>query len=390
MQNFDAPQKIIITCNKWLTPYVLKEVLALGYTPKITFLTGLELWGTLNDCIILNMHLRCASQVLYSLKSFFCDNPNNLYDAVLTLPWQNIIAADGYFSVTSNVYHHTINNNLFANVRVKDAIVDVMSNANGNRPNSGNDMQGTVIHLHWKNENAEIFIDTSGESLGRHGYRKIPGKAPMLEALAAATILATNWAGQTAFVNPMCGSGTLAIEAALIATNRKPGLLRNNYSFMHILGYNHAFYTTQLQKLFDVIINKPNLKIIASDVSETAIKNTEANAAMADVNDLITYQICDFAKTTLPTNVGVVMLNPEYGLRLGDIDELEETYARIGHWFKTACKGYTGYIFTGNLALGKCLGLKPKKRIEFLNGKIDCRLFEYELYAGTKRVFEVK
>jgi putative N6-adenine-specific DNA methylase len=386
MQNFQQKNKIIITCHKWLAPQLTKEMISLGFTPKTTFLTGVELFGTLNDCIQLNLHLRTASQVLYSLKSFYCNHPDDLYAAVLKIDWSKIIAKDGYVSVTSNVFHPTINNNLFANVRVKDAIVDVMRKVNGDRINSGNELNKTVVHLHWKNDSAELFLDTSGESLGRHGYRKIPGKAPMLEALAAATILATNWNKKTAFINPMCGAGTLAIEAALLATNRKPGLLRKNYGFMHILGYDETVYIKELQKLFDIIEAKPNLTIIASDISADAIHISKINAGNADVEDIIQWEQCDFAMTSIPKENGIIFLNPEYGERLGEEEALALTYTRIGDFFKKECTGYTGYIFTGNLELAKKIGLKPKRRTEFLNGKIDCRLLEYELYAGTKRI----
>jgi 23S rRNA G2445 N2-methylase RlmL len=386
MQSFTKKNKIIITCQKWLSPSLEKEVIDLGFTIKKSFITGVEIEGSLNDCIILNLNLRCASQVLYAIKDFYCNHPDDLYEALLKVEWQKIVPTDGYFSVTSNVFHATINNNLFANVRVKDAIVDVMRNATGNRTNSGPELNKTVIHLHWKSDHAEIFIDTSGETLAKHGYRKIPGKAPMLEALAAATILASKWNQQSCFINPMCGSGTIAIEAALIATNRKPGLLRKNYAFMHILGYQEDFYVAQLQKLFDQIIEKLPFKIIASDLSTDAINISKINANMADVEDCIEFVKCDFAKTTIPeTDKGIIFLNPEYGERLGEVGELEATYSRIGDFFKKEGAGYLGYIFTGNLDLAKKIGLKPNKRIEFMNGKIDCRLFEYELYSGTKR-----
>src|SRR6185312_10075675 len=190
MQLFNKPTRIIITCNKRLSVYLEKEVKELGFKILQTFSTGVELIGTLHDCIKLNLNLRCASQVLYSLKSFPCNSPAELYDSAFEIDWENIIVKDGYFSVTSTIDHPSINNSLFANVKVKDAIVDRFRQWMQVRPNSGSDLKNTVIHVFWKNEIAEIFIDTSGETLAKHGYRKIPGKAPMLEALAAATLLA--------------------------------------------------------------------------------------------------------------------------------------------------------------------------------------------------------
>jgi putative N6-adenine-specific DNA methylase len=328
---------------------------------------------------------------MYSLKSFICNDPNELYKNLVNIEWEKLIAADAYFSVTSNVFHPTIQTNLFANLRVKDAIVDRMRETTNSRPSSGSELTGAVVYLFWKHEEAEIFLDTSGETLAKHGYRKLPGKAPMLEALAAATILSTKWNRTAPFVNPMCGSGTLAIEAALIATNRVPGLLRTNYAFMHIKGYLQEYYLNYRNQLEAQIHIPDGLKIIASDLSDKAISIAKINATVAGVEDLIEFEICDFASTSLPNREGaVIMFNPEYGERLGDEIELNTTYARMGDFLKNQCKGYTGYIFTGNLDLAKKIRLKPSRRIEFYNATIDCRLLEYELYAGTRRTDKIE
>lgn len=387
MISFLKSSRIIITCNKRLSVYLQKEVEELGFKVYRSFSNGVELKGTLNDCIILNLNIRCASQVLYSLLSFPCNSPLELYENTLLIEWENIFAKDGYFSVTSVVDHPTINNSLFANVKLKDAIVDRFRKVTNERPNSGSDLQKTVINLFWKEDFAEIFIDTSGETLAKHGYRKIPGKAPMLEALAAATLLATKWDKQSPFINPMCGSSTVAIEAVLLATNRRPGLFRDNYGFKHILGFDKNFYDEQKNKLSEQIINIPELKIIATDISSDAINISKINAGAAGVEDLIEFEICPFEETVIPEDErGVIYFNPEYGERLGDEVELISTYALIGDFMKKKCKGYTGYIFTGNLELAKKIGLKPKRRVEFYTSKIDCRLLEYELYSGTRRI----
>ena len=381
-----SAKRIIVTCSKRLSPYLEQEIIELGFTPVRTFATGVELLGTMNDCIRLNLNLRCASQILYSLKEFSSNNPDDIYRELFNIPWEKILSNDSYFSVTSNVTHPSINNSLYANVKVKDAIVDRMRNKTGGRPNSGSSLQGIVIHLFWKDETAEIFIDSSGETLAKHGYRKIPGKAPMLEALAAATILATKWNRQSTFINPMCGSATLAIEATLIATNRRPGLFRDNYSFMHVKDFDDDFFEKEREMLDEKIIDLPHLKIIATDISEDAINISKINAGAAGVEKYIEFEKCDFADTTIPENEnGVVFLNPEYGERMGEEKQLEETYAAIGDFMKKKCKGYTGYVFTGNLTLAKKIGLKPKRKIEFYTSKIDCRLLEFELYAGTRR-----
>ncbi len=386
MNAFVNTSKIIITCHKWLAPSLAKEVEALGYQRFRVFQTGVELEGTMADCIKLNLNLRCASQVMYSLKAFICNDPNELYRNLVTIHWETMLVPDGYFSVTSNVFHPTIQTNLFANLRVKDAIVDRMRETTQQRPSTGSELSGAVVYLFWKKDEAEVFLDTSGETLAKHGYRKLPGKAPMLEALAAATILSTKWNKATPFINPMCGSGTLAIEAALIASNRVPGLLRNNYAFMHIKGYDDTVYQKERAAIEVKVKKDLKIKIIASDLSDKAIEIAKINAAAAGVEQLIDFQVCDFESTQLPETEGsVIMFNPEYGERLGDEIELNATYARMGDFLKNKCKGYTGYIFTGNLDLAKKIRLKPSRRIEFYNATIDCRLLEYELYAGTKR-----
>lgn len=229
-------------------------------------------------------------------------------------------------------------------------------------------------------------MDTSGASLGRHGYRKIPGKAPMLEALAAAVILSTRWNRKTPFVNPMCGSGTLAIEAALLASCRVPGLYRNQYGFQFIKGYSPDHYLTERKKIEQQISEKELPVIIASDISEAAVANARINAEKAGVAHLIQFEVGDFAATTVPGQPGIILFNPEYGERLGEMEQLEKLYARIGDFLKHYCEGYLGYVFTGNLELAKQIHLKPSRKVPFFNATIDCRLLEYEMYAGTKRV----
>ena len=385
MNIFEGSAKIIVTCSNRIAPYLQKELETLGYIPVRVFKTGVELKGTLQDCIRLNLSLRCASQILFLVKQFRAANADALYKGLVGFYWHNIITEDGYFSITSNVSNETINNNLFANVKVKDAIVDYFRNKTGSRPNSGPELDKAVIHLYWKDDEAEIFVDTSGETLSKHGYRKIPGKAPMLESLAAATLLATKWDRNAAFVNPMCGSATIAIEAALLATNRMPGLYRNNYAFMHLAGFTKDMYDAERKKLDAAIVENPGLKIIATDISEDAIGISKINAGIAGVEHMIDFAQCDFEKTRIPSNEqGVIYFNPEYGDRLGEEAALNATYKRMGDFMKQQCKGYTGYIFTGNLELAKKIGLKPSRRIEFYTSKIDCRLFEYELYAGTR------
>jgi putative N6-adenine-specific DNA methylase len=385
MIDFGLKGKVVVTCKDRFSSYLEKELMDLGFKPIKTERTAIELEASLSDCIFLNLHLRTASHVLYEIRSFYLHDADDIYRRIKALPWEDYISESSYFSVISHVDNGSVDNPLFVNVRIKDAIVDRFREKTGIRPDSGSALEGAVFQLFWKETQANLYINTSGETLAKHGYRKIPGKAPMLEALASATILATDWDKNSPFANPMCGSGTLAIEAAMMATNRFPGLLRDHYAFMHIKGYDEDFYQSEKEKLKAEIIEVPGLKIIASDISEQAILFSRENASTAGVEALIEFEVGDFEETTVPeSESGVVFFNPEYGERLGEEEDLSLTYKRMGDFMKQRCPGYTGFIFTGNVTLGKKVGLRAARRIEFYNGTIDCRLLKFELYKGTR------
>jgi putative N6-adenine-specific DNA methylase len=385
--DFNKPAPIIIACPNRMSEYLAEEVRDLGYEPNRVFKTGVEVNGTLKDCIRFNLNLRCATQVRYSLRAFRANNPDEVYREVNKMPWEEIIPLKGSFSVSNSADHFTLNNTMFINVRVKDAIVDRFRDKLGQRTDSGKDSGGVAVHLHWKEDHAEVFLDTSGEVISRHGYRRIPGKAPMQESLAAALIRATVWDRATPFINPMCGSGTLAIEAALLATGRKPGLLKRDYSFCHLQDFIPSdldFYRNEVER--DVQNPTGAFKIIASDIRSGAVEDARENARFAGVEDLIEFHCCDYRETPLPPSPGVVVLNPEYGERMGELEQLKQVYGEIGDFFKQKCGGYFGYVFTGNLELSKSVGLKPKRRIEFYSAQLDCRFLEFELYSGTRRI----
>ena len=248
---------------------------------------------------------------------------------------------------------------------------------------------GVAVYLYWKGDKAALYFDTSGEPLSRRGYRKVPMNAPMQETLAAAVIMATGWQGTGHFVNPMCGSGTLAIEAALIGLHKAPGMLRDNYGFMHLKGFNKALWDDLRSRARKEAGKSPDFRIIATDIRKEAVEAARKNAAIAGVEHLIEFAVCDYSETVVPDPVpggkGVVILNPEYGERMGKIRELERVYKGIGDFFKQNCGGHTGYIFTGNLDLAKKVGLRSKRKVLFFNSGIECRLLEYELYEGSRK-----
>ena len=377
-------KEIIVTCLPKLASHVATELRELGYPVVQVGHQSVTTNGTMEDCMRLNLTLRCANRVLFLIQSFGAVHPDHLYKQVKKLAWERWIDPQGYVSVNSYVKHPTIKDNRFANLRVKDAIVDRIMTRTSKRPDSGPELNGTVIFLHWVDKQSHLYFDTSGESISKHGYRKFPHKAPLHETLAASIIKSTGWNGQSTFINPMCGSGTLAIEAALLTNCIYPAISRKNYALMHINPFDDQAWGRLISEYSTLDHSSRNTRIIATDISGRAVEAARKNAVAAKVDHLIEFRKCRFEQTEIPEGDGVVILNPEYGERMGEESELVDTYRRIGDFFKQKCMGKTGYIFTGNLSLAKKVGLRTKRRIEFLNGKIDCRLLEYELYSGSK------
>jgi 23S rRNA (guanine2445-N2)-methyltransferase len=376
---------IRVTCAPRLVGYLKKEVEDLGYTVDSAGPTGIELAGTMRDAMRLNLFLRTAFNVLWPIDSFQCASPDELYKRTNALPWEEMISPDEYLSVVSSVNTPTIRDWRYASLKLKDAIVDRVASTMGRRPDAGPKREDFVVHLYWNGDRCQLFCNTSGRKLADRNYRKIPGKAPIQETLAACAILATGYDGSVPLVNPMCGSGTLAIEAALIASGRPPGLLRSNFGFMHHKAFDSDAWN-EMRREAKKIRNKGTIApILATDIDPNAIWAAKKNAETAGVHHMIEFAECDFAETAVPPEKGIVVLNPEYGSRMGEEVELEKTYKRIGDFFKKSCPGWTGYIFTGNMTLAKKVGLKISRRIEFYNAKIDCRLLRYDLYEGTKR-----
>ena len=377
--------KIFVSTARNLTPYLNQELLSFGFKELSVLNTGLFLEATFSDIMRLNLCLHSANHIFLLIKEFKCAGPEELYKQVYDIEWENIIFEDGYISIFSNVSNPTIRDNRFANLKCKDAIVDRLVKIKGKRPDSGTSRDKTVIYLYWIDNHCAIYIDTSGESLSKRGYRKIPLKAPLQETLASGIILATNWQGKTHFINPMCGSGTLAIEAAYIALNRAPSIFRKNFGFMHT----KLFQISAFEGIRKELLNKENrnfnLKIIATDIDKDAIEAAYKNACLAQVENYIEFKACDYKETPIPQLPGIIIINPEYGIRLGRINELENLYGEIGDFLKQKCNGFTAYIFSGNIALLKKVRLKTQRKLIFFNADIECRLYEYALYAGSKR-----
>jgi len=378
-------KNIVVTTLPRLPAYLSAEIKSLGYSGLTTGKTEVSLKGSFNDCMKLNLNLRTASRVLFEISNFNCENADDLYHQAGNIPWENYLFRDDYFSIDSFVLNDTIRDNRYANLKLKDAIADRFYGKYGRRPDSGNEKDKAVFYLHWVNDQASIYVDTSGETIAKHGYRIHPFMAPLMESLSSAILQASGWSPKIRLINPMCGSGTLAIEAALLAINHPPGLFRKNFGFQHCKLFDRPKWNQLRVQAKAQVLKNAEVEIFASDHDTLAIEAARENAILARVNHLIKFEVKDFKEIVVPPGEGVIIMNPEYGERLGEVEYLENVYSDIGTFFKNKCSGYNAYVFTGNLELAKKIGLKPSSRQEFMNGKIDCRLLKYEMYKGSKR-----
>ena len=405
-QNFP----IIISCAKQLSRWTEVEVREMGYTPVEVTENTVVVRGAMRDVMRLNLFLRTAHRVLVPLLRTTCRNIRDLYKAVSSIDWENHLEPDGYFSVSSIVHNLTIRDTRIPSLYTKDAIADRMREKCQRRPDSGGENRGAAVFVYWEKDEAIVYLDTSGEPLSKRGYRRIPGSAPMQETLAAACIMATGWDRKTPFLSPMCGSGTPAIEAVLMAMNRAPGALKGHFAFQSLKGYasiipgesaptvapRQRSGATPEQIWKEIVLEAKARertdglpRIIATDISPEAVENAHTNAIAAGVAPYIEFKACDFAETPIPTSQprnlattqlpkGCVFFNPEYGIRLGDPKELAPVYERIGTFLNGKCRGWTGALITGNPELARLVNLYYKTRVPFYNGPIDCRLFLYE------------
>lgn len=379
-QHWLREERILLTCPKGLAGFLREEVGGLGFPVLEEGVGFIATRGTLADTIRLNLWLRTAHRVLFRLREFPCRDGEALYREAVDIPWHTYIPADGYVTVSASVDHPSVRDPRFPSLKCKDALVDRIRRETGRRPDSGPDRHRAAVFVHWHGDTCAIYLDTSGEALSKRGYRKTPGPAPMQESLAAACVLASAWRGGGHVINPMCGSGTLAIEAALIGLNRAPGLVRLNYAFMHLAGFPADRLKEERAAARRAARKGLDGRVVVSDHDPRAIDAARRHAVTAGVEPILEVVVCDYRETPIPEGPGIVLLNPEYGVRMGREGDLVPLYRGIGDFLKQRCTGYTAYLFTGSLPLSREVGLKPSRRMALFSGPLECRLLEFQMY----------
>ena len=345
-----------------------------------------------------NLCLRTASRVLVEIyKTERRKSASNrdrsqkpeewLYEEVKKINWDRYMSEDTTFAIDATVYSETFRNSRFVTYRVKDAIADWWVEKRGKRPNVKVTDPDLYINVHIAEETLTVCLDSSGESLHKRGYRVATTEAPINEVLAAGMLLIAGWRGQSDFYDPMCGSGTIPIEAALIARNIAPGIFRKSFGFEKWPDFDAELWSDIYND--DSQEREFNHKIYGSDASYYAIQQAAKNVKSAGVSrdvELRQIRMEELKPSAISAqHPAMVMINPPYGERLASNKDMEELYGKIGSALKHQFTGATAWIISSNAEAMKCIGLKPAKKIRLLNGELDCQFNKYELFAGSRR-----
>jgi len=329
-----------------------------------------------------NIGSRTAMRILKNLKSFRVTGEDALYDAIYDMKWEEHFSVKESFMINSSVSSPYFRHSLYVSQKTKDAIADRFRKITNLRPSVNTSDPDITINIHISNDHADVSLDSSGEPLFKRGYRAAQYTAPLNEVLAAGMILMSGWDGTKPFIDPMCGSGTLPIEAALIGKNIPPGIFREKFGFMKWKDFDNLLFS----RLMESMLNPVELKaeIFASDISTDAVELTHKNCKKALLEEFIQVKAMDFKDLIPSEENGLVMMNPPYGERLKE-EAINLFYKGIGDTLKKNFTGFDAWILSGNPDALKFFGLRPEKKIELYNGSIKCKFQKFSIYSGSKK-----
>lgn len=379
---------------KGLEEVLAQELIALGANEVQLERRAVSFRGDKALLYRANLCLRTALRILVPIASFKAKDTDALYNQLKKINWSAYMQSSTTFAIDATVYSETFRNSRFVTYRVKDAIADYWMEKENQRPSVSTREPDLLINIHIGNEQVTVSLDSSGESLHKRGYRVATTEAPISEVLAAGMLLMAGWNGQSDLYDPMCGSGTFLIEAALIARNIAPGVFRSAYAFEKWPDFDADLWSDIYND--DSHERDFTHKIYGSDASfyaiQQATKNIKAAGVQKDIelkqirieeikwsNDAINGQMVNDKMVN-----ALVMLNPPYGERLHSNKEMEDLYTAIGSTLKHQFAGATAWIISSNAAAMKCIGLKPSKKYHLLNGELDCQFNRYDLFAGKR------
>lgn len=378
-----APPEIALNCfaavPRGSEEIAAAELQALGIEGPAVLRGGVSFTTGRSGLYRANLWLRTASRVLVNLSSFPCSSPSELYAGVHAINWLDIIKPTMTLAVDCTLRDSALTHSGFVALKTKDAIVDCIREQCGSRPSVDTASPDVRVNIHLAKNVCTVSLDSSDASLDRRGYRLERNEAPLRETLASAVIALTGWDGSIPLADPMCGSGTIPIEAGLMAARIAPGLNRS-FGFERWLDFDARLWDRIMKEAHDGIRKLPLGLITGYDRDGRALQIARRNAEAAGFTGEIHFFNTALDEFMPEGDKGVVIINPPYGKRLGDEEELKELYCQIGDIMKKRCRGWTGYVLTGNLELAKYIGLKASRRFVLFNGPIECRLLKYELY----------
>ena len=344
---------------------------------------GVACKGGMEQVYRINLHSRTASRVLLRLTKSGYRNEQDIYKAAKNIRWTDWFDLEQTFKVKVEGKRAQVKSLDFVGLKIKDAVCDVFRDACGARPSVGKIRPDIRIHAFIDERDIQIFIDTSGEALFKRGYRQDTGEAPMRENLAAGLLLLAGYDGTQPFQDPFCGSGTIVIEAAWIATRRAPGLMRR-FGFEKLKNFDAALWK-KLQHEAETQIRPASAPISGSDNDRHMIRAAVANAQAAEVDTFIRFEVKDAQDTRPNGEGGILISNPPYGVRLAEVEALQALYPQLGAWLKQHYAGWLAGMFTGDRDMPKFMRLSPKRKIPLYNGNLDCRLFLMDMVKGSNR-----
>jgi putative N6-adenine-specific DNA methylase len=368
------------TVARGLEALAAQELERLGAQQVSPEFCGVAFAGDLALLYRVNLWARIPFRILLTLNRFACHDARDLYAGIQDIPWQDYLTPAQTLAVTATGKNAQLNHTHFSALQVKNAIVDQQQAIFGERSSIDTQTPDIRINIHIERDHCVVSLDSSGESLHRRGYRPAMGAAPLKESLAAALIQLTQWQGTLPFLDPMCGSGTLVIEAGLSALNVAPGLFREQFGFERWSDFDAELWQQCLQQAEADQKQVLSVPIIGSDNDDTVIQQAEQNAYRSGVLEHIQLQTRALEDLEAPASEGILLCNPPYGERIGRDQDLGALYKLLGDVLKQRFKGWTAYILSGNKALAQSIGLKSAQRLPIWNGSIACQLMKYELY----------
>ena len=381
ISGFDEELIITLKCFFGFEETLKEELLEYGYDQIEILNRAVQIRGTWKDVYYLNLHSRCSISILVEIASFRIKTENDLYQSASKIKWSNIFNVNKTFAVKGAIYSDIFTNTHYPYLLVKDAIVDHFRDKTGDRPNIEIKRPQVLIDVYIRNNQVTISVNTSGNPLFQRGYRNAAGEAPINEVVAASLIRMSGWDRKTNLMDPFCGSGTILIEGALLATGIPSNIERQHYAFKNFKNFDQNLWDEIYGKAIRIVRKLP-CKFLGSDISDEMVLKSRRNLREFSFGRFIEISGKPFNEVRKSDESVFIISNPPYGQRL-EIEE--ELYAQIGSWLKHEIKEGTACIISSSEEGFKSIGLKHSKKVKVYNGNLDCSFRCYELFEGKRK-----